>query len=156
MSFEDIGVYTLVDGNLIGRRANGSKRVQSHNGEPELTEQHHKQICDINHIVRRFRNTGLVDHVSAIQARYGDFMGLGTYHEAMERLASAQEAFMFLPAEVRKEFDNDPGVLLDAIQKPENYEKMVSLGLLDPKASSSSGGMSSNPEGGDSPNSAST
>lgn len=118
------------DGHLVTIRPNGTKRVTLIKSGNSLVEQHHKQICDINHIVRRFRKTGLIDHVSNLQARYDDFTGVGSYHECMNKLVQAEEAFLQLPAEVRKEFQNDPGIMLDEIQKPENYDRMVELGLL--------------------------
>lgn len=116
-------------------RENGTKRVVQVNVSERRAEQHHKQICDINHIVRRFQKTGLVDHVSSIKGSYDDFTGIGSYHECMNKLIRAEEDFLKLPASIRKEFDNDAGVLLDEIQKPENYDKMVKLGLLNPKPS---------------------
>lgn len=144
----------LVDGNFVEIRSNGSKRVAVVNDEPSMTEQHHKQICDINYIVRRYRTTGFIDHVSVVQAVYGDFTSIGSYHESMNKLIDAQDAFLRLPSEVRKEFDNDPGIMLDAIQKPENYDKLLKLGLVNPRPKND---VSEPPKGGENtPNSALT
>lgn len=124
--------------NEVSLRENGKKRVKTLILGASLTQQHHKQICDVNHIVRRYRKTGLIDHVNSVRGAYGDFSEVGSYHECMNKLIAADDAFMRLPSEVRKEFDNDPGIMLNELGKPENFDRMVELGLLAPKEQVSS------------------
>src|SRR5580765_5072286 len=65
--------------------------------EKSLTQQHFKDECDINEIVRRFGLTGkLPENVKAPQ--YGDFTGLSDYQTALNAVIAADEAFMELPA----------------------------------------------------------
>ena len=60
---------------------------------------------------------------------------------------TAEEQFGALPANVRREFDNDPGKMLEFIQDPDNYERGVELGLFTPRMSNISDAVvSSDPD----------
>lgn len=101
-----------------------------------LTEQHHKDKCDINLIVERATRTGVVPGNPA-QPQYMDVPGL-TYHQALEIVRKSQDSFQSLPAAVRAEFENDPGRLLAAVDaadsNPDIKQKLQSLGVLRPDA----------------------
>lgn len=87
--------------------------------EPSMTKQNHKAECDINNIMRRFTKTGVIDHVTRYEPRYGDVPSQD-YHSALITVSSAQELFEELPAVMRKHFDNDPGLFLEYVQDPSN------------------------------------
>ena len=72
----------------------------------------------------------MITHVAKTRGYYGDFIGAGTYHDALNLIQEAQEMFMTLPAHVRAEFDNDPEKFLEFVHDPDNEEKMRELGLL--------------------------
>ncbi|AXL15503.1 internal scaffolding protein [Microviridae sp.] len=93
------------------------------------TKQASKKECDMNHIMRKAARTGLVDHVSRYQGRYGDFVGPEDYHQAVNVVIAADNMFASLPAAVRGRFDNDPSAFLDFVQNPENSDELVSMGL---------------------------
>lgn len=100
------------------------------NFEPSLTKQSFKDETDINFIIRKYHKTGIVEHVRRHQGRYGDFTNID-FHEAMNAVAEARSMFESLPANVRKEFDNDPGVFLSFAEDPANLDRMVELGLAE-------------------------
>lgn len=100
--------------------------------EPSLTQQHFKNECDINVIVRHSEKTGLLTHVNPATPRWGDFGSSVDFHTAQNYLLEAQSSFMSLPAEVRKAFDNDPAKLLDFLDDPKNESRARELGLLNP------------------------
>lgn len=99
--------------------------------EPSLTEQHFKNECDINFIVKRFEENGVLPEGNR-QPLFGDFAefpsdlasSMVLYDEAMDR-------FMQLPANVRKEFDNDPVKLLAFLQDDGNRQRAEQLGLVE-------------------------
>lgn len=105
----------------------------SFEGVETLTEQHHKSACDINKILQTYDKTGLITHVAASKAEYGDFTTTNEYQEALNLVIQSQNAFAELPSHIRKEFDNDPGAFLEFATDPSNHEKMVELGLAYPK-----------------------
>lgn len=94
-------------------------------------QQSAKEECDINTIVRRFGVTGQLPLVAHVP-NYGDFTGVDDYQSALEALKAADDAFMQMPAEVRKRFNNDPGVFVDFCSDPANLEEMRKLGLAPP------------------------
>lgn len=94
------------------------------------TKQAHKDECDVNKIVRRFEKTGVLSHVAATQASYGDFSPI-EYRDAVEMVMKAEQAFMDLPARVRARFGNDPGEFLAAAENPGMRAEFEALGLLE-------------------------
>lgn len=100
--------------------------------EPSLTQQQFKKDSDINTIVETYTRTGVLPNHEH-QPTYGDFTDFEDFHSTMNRLLSAQDDFMALPASVRARFANDPGQLLDFIADSSNYDEAVKLGLVPPK-----------------------
>ena len=88
-----------------------------------LTVQDQAPSTNINNIMKRFTKTGLIDHVAAYEPRYGDFAQLD-YHTHMERIKEAENAFQELPAQIRKEFDNNIENWLNHLANPDNIEDM--------------------------------
>ena len=96
------------------------------------TQQHHKDECDINTIVRRFALTGqLPDNIRI--PKYGDFDVVNDYHSAMNAVATANEAFDALPAAIRTKFQNDPGAFVDFCSDEANREELIKMGLIERK-----------------------
>jgi len=94
------------------------------------TEQNHKLECDVNNIIKKYDKTGLILHVSKIEAKYGDMTGMD-FQRMNNIVAEAKTSFNLLPAEIRKEFENSPEKLLTFMEDPENREKAIELGLID-------------------------
>lgn len=101
--------------------------------DPSLAQQSGKEDADINVIVKRFGITGqLPTNVNMPMSM--DFEGIFDYHTAMNLITSAQQGFMEMPADIRSEFNNDPGAFVDFVSKPENRERAEKLGLVLPRA----------------------
>lgn len=98
--------------------------------EPTRTQQHQADETDINLIVRRYIQTGVLPQ-AALEPLYGDFETLD-FHTAQNRLRAAQEAFLRIPAEIRARFENDPGKFIEFASNPENADELVKLKLRDP------------------------
>lgn len=135
-------------------RKGGHPRVQTVNKEPSMTKQSFKDECDINHIINRYDNTGLVAHLNQAQAKYGDVTQVTDYHDAMNIVAAAQQQFMMLNPKIRDHFNNDPAEFLDAANDPDKREELVELGLIPAGADISipaDGGSASDARGSHSP-----
>lgn len=101
--------------------------------DPSLTVQSDKDQADINNIVKQFGLTGGLPY-GEHEPIYDDFTQFPyDYHEAMNAIRDADDAFMQLPAQLRTRFANDAGQFLDFIGDAGNYDEAVSLGLLLPK-----------------------
>lgn len=106
-------------------------RVKVKSG-PGLTQGQFKQECDINHIMRRYKQSGALPRFKR-GGVYGDFSELGDYMESLEKVQAAQEAFAALPSEVRARFRNDPGELVAFVADEKNRDEAVKLGLVEDK-----------------------
>lgn len=103
--------------------------------EDSLTQQHFTKDADINEIVRRFGVTdGAIPPQVMDPSYYGDFSDVPDFRAAMDRTREAQEHFNALPADLRERFANDPVRLWDFVQREENAEEAVKLGLLHKRA----------------------
>lgn len=105
----------------------GKKVVKHFEGE-SLTKQSFKAECDINRVMAKYRQTGLIPQVVGQQASFVDVPSM-TYHEAQNALARANQGFAALPSEIRKRFGNSPMAFLEFMENPENIPEMVKLGL---------------------------
>jgi phage internal scaffolding protein len=101
----------------------------THNHEPSLTEGSHSHECDINNIVKRYAAGHIVPTVTN-PPEYGDFTQTDDFRTALHQVRQAQAHFDALPAELRREFDNDPGNLLGFLADPANRQRAVELGLV--------------------------
>ena len=111
------------------------------NGKIEYhTEQHHKKECDVNEIIKKYDKTGLITHISKFEAKYGDLSG-AEFQLMQNKVATAKNMFNELPAEIRKEFDNDPAKLLSFMDDPENRDKAIELGLINEKWTEGTDGL---------------
>lgn len=97
---------------------------------PGRTLQAFKAECDINRIMKRYQQTGVIDHINRAQPRFGDIQ-VYDFQESLNIVLEAEARFAALPAEVRDRFGNDPGRLLDFVSKPENAQEAAKLGLID-------------------------
>lgn len=104
-------------------------REQYHCEGESLTQQHFEKECDIKEIIKKHDRTGIIQHVNRGVAQYGDYSEINEYREALDLINNAGQAFMGLPAELRKMFDNDPGEFFEFATNPDNAERMVELGL---------------------------
>jgi len=95
-----------------------------------VTQQHFKEECDINTIVKRYSQTGLITHVNKSQPNYG-YATSQSFTEAMHMVATATEEFEKLPSEIRAHFDNDTAKYLDAIQDESRVDELAEIGLIE-------------------------
>lgn len=72
-----------------------------------MTEQSHKDECDINFILRDYQKTGFIRHAKDNPGVYDDISGQD-FQDAMNIVAKANSLFNGLPSSVRKRFQNDP------------------------------------------------
>ena len=99
--------------------------------QPSMTKQSFKEECDINNIMARYQQSGVVDHFNRHQANYRDTTG-PDFTESMTIVANAKSMFEELPSKARKHFHNDPREFLDYVNSDEmTPESLTALGLAD-------------------------
>lgn len=119
-------------GSLTGARRPHA-RVQTHPEGPSLCKQSFKDECDINKIMKKYVQTGIIEHLNEHKGRYGNFIGYEDYQTSLNQIHEAQDAFLKLPANIRSKFQNNPALFLAFVQNPENLDEMREMGLANPK-----------------------
>ena len=132
-----MGIENIIDTNVprpvICSRFSTPSRQGFTCSTPSLTLQDRKDECDVHRIVARHAETGLWGDTLAQPTRqpmYGDFTQNVDLITAQKLLCTAKESFATLPSDVRKEFNNDPIIMLEWLKNPSNYQRGVELGLL--------------------------
>ena len=96
---------------------------------PTMTEQSHKDTCEIKNIMGKARKTGIITHQNSYHGTYGDFISAPDYQEAQNKIADAKSMFETVPADIRAQFHNSAKEYLEFIQEPSNRAEMQELGL---------------------------
>lgn len=91
-----------------------------------MTEQHHAKNCDINTIMARYIETGVITHIKKYEDKFGDVSGLD-FKKSADLVAQVTSEFEELPAFARDFYENDPQVYLNAISTPEGVQELQSL-----------------------------
>jgi len=102
-------------------------------GDVVLVQQSFARESDINYIVGQYVKTGVLPSLDPLKAVYQDCPTL-TYHEALNLVVAAEEAFLTVPADVRAKFQNDPGRFVDFVIDPANHDQLVEMGLSEAPA----------------------
>jgi len=110
-------------------RARVNARVR--NEEPSMTQQSAAADCDLNVLVKRFGiDQGPLAPVPVDPRYYGEFDDSLDLSTALGRVREATNRFNLLPASLRAEFNNDPGLLWEWVNNPDNWPEAVEMGLL--------------------------
>lgn len=108
-------------------------RVITETPGPGRTLQAFKDECDINKIMSRYNQTGVIDHINRAQPRFGDLQA-PDFQDAMNLVIDAEQRFAALPSDVRDRFGNDPARLLSFVADQANAAEAARLGLIDAPA----------------------
>lgn len=122
----------LVVGGLVDAYVRNDSDTSMGVFAPSLTRQEFAEECDINVIMDRYENTGVINHVQEREPIYLDCTEVPDLRGAMEVMMNADKAFMTLPAKVRREFDNDAMRFVEFAGKAENLDRMREWGLAPP------------------------
>lgn len=113
------------------KRANGTTRVYTTFPNKNKADQSFRKDCDVNEIMRRYNKTGQISHMAKHRGVYADMTSVTDLLGAYEVVKNAQDAFMALPAQARRKFDNDPLQLEAWLRDPKNFDEAAKLGLLE-------------------------
>lgn len=112
-------------------------RDESHVGivftQPSLAQQHFRDESDVNYIVNRYLQTGVMENVSSNPPVYGDISTFDAdfdLRRAYEAVGAAEDGFMQLPSDIRKKLDNDPSKLVLWLSDESNRADAIKYGLF--------------------------
>lgn len=110
------------------------KRGIDFTNDPGKTDASQAADCDINNILKKFQQTGILPG-SNVEQLFSDVSDAPSYQEALNLVLHAQEQFMALDAHTRARFHNEPEEFMKFVHDPENASDLVKMGLatLTPK-----------------------
>lgn len=108
------------------------KRVCFETSGESLTKQADADSCDVNLIMKKYEQHGIVPSINTARAHFGDFSDSVDYQSSLEAVYAAQESFNRLPAGIRARFENDPGQFIEFCCNPDNLDELRRMGLADP------------------------
>ncbi|AXL15018.1 internal scaffolding protein [Microviridae sp.] len=95
-----------------------------------LTEQHHKEECDILNIVKKYDKLQIdLSQFMFDESDCMDITDAPTYLEAMNQVSEANSLFDGLPARIRARFANSPNHFLEFMQDDRNIDEIEKMGL---------------------------
>lgn len=106
------------------------KRTTVNVSSPLLTEQEHKNSCDINFIVAQFQKTGVMPPNTKIP-QYLDSTNIPSLEDAFRTVSEARTAFLDLPANIRRLMDNDPSKMEQFLSDSNNTDILLKYGVIE-------------------------
>ena len=94
-----------------------------------LTQQQFSEEAEINNIIAFHDRTGIIKNVQQGVANYGDYTEVNEYRECLDLIRQADEDFMKLPSNIRRQFNNNAGDFFEFATNPENGDALVEMGL---------------------------
>ncbi len=106
-----------------GKYGKDEKRKYSQHGR---TKQSFKDSCDINKLLEKGAKAGGLSHLQRHGARYGDFANIDWENLPLQ-LAEGNQVFQELPAELKKEFNQNPAEFFNYVTDPQNEGRLHEL-----------------------------
>lgn len=97
---------------------------------PTMTDEQFKDECDVNVILSRFLETGVVPRSRGV-GQFLDVSQIGDFQSLMQKVDDARSRFAELPSSIRSRFGHDAGAFLDFVGDPANVEECIKLGIFE-------------------------
>lgn len=94
-----------------------------------MTEQCHKDECNINSLLAKYDKTGFIRNLNPNQPFYGEFSQDASLQENIHIARDVEDYFKKLPADVRTLFNNKATNLVEALADNSMDEKLRELGI---------------------------
>jgi len=112
----------------------------------DRTTQADRDSCDINVIVKRHRESGILPQTLQVP-QFRDVSEMTDLQSALDLVKEAGEYFMGLPSRTREAFGNDPARFVTESQDPRLFGKFQALGLAPKDEAAPAGGAASSGTG---------
>lgn len=119
---------------VVTRRENGRKRVQTVNEEESRTVQGQRDEADIRKIIQRYQRDGVLINMAQVDLAFRDVTEFEDFSDLMRQTKEAEQAFMRLPSKVREVFNHSVVRWLDAAHdglSEVQRGRLTELGVLD-------------------------
>lgn len=140
-----LSVSVDVHGNVCEFYASGRRRVFiDFSNDPGLTEQSHKDSCDITYILSQHVRMGGIPPMP--EQAFQDFTNVPDYQTCLNTVLQINTLFEQLPLEARVAYDHNPAKFMAAVEDPMHRDTLIKLGVFKPKDGASEGGSAPPPK----------
>lgn len=101
--------------------------------KPRAAKQSMARETDINYIVAQSTRLGAIPQARTQPPQFIDLAGVPNFHESLNLITRAQQAFAILPAKIRSACNNDIRGYVSLVTDKNRREEAISLGLLKAK-----------------------
>lgn len=109
------------------------RKVLVPDSQPSKTDQSAAQDSDINIIVARYKQTGIMPEIRQTASQFIDCTKIGTFQDLRNQIANANSLFMQFPSEIRALMKNDPANVHDFFSDPRNEGLIKKYSLQAPE-----------------------
>lgn len=106
--------------------------VQFVDDTPSMTRQEFAAECDINVLMAHYEKNAILPPTNRKEPSYFDASAVPDFREALDIAREATDAFLRVPAAVRKELDNDVYRFVEYCQDEKNIDNLRKWGLAEP------------------------
>lgn len=110
-------------------------RVRTVNTEPSKTVQSDVFRTEIKHILAKYKQMGIVEHMQGVDLQFRDVTEFQDFADLMLQTKEAEKVFMGLPSKLRAVFGHDVAVWLDAAHDKDKLEalrpQLEELGVME-------------------------
>lgn len=102
----------------------------------EGAKQSFKDECDINTILLGYARTGQLEHLNPAVPTFADLPDQIDFQEALAIVEQSDQAFGFLPSQLRDHYQNNPAKFLEALHDPSEKDRLTEWGIFRPAVGS--------------------
>ncbi len=117
----------------------GKPRVQTKDFEESSTIQSDAHNADVNKIMARYHQTGIIESLDESQLMFRDVSEFTDLKDALNQVILAEAEFMKLPSKVREIFEHDVALWLDSAHDEEKRDALVAAGFIEDNSKDSAG-----------------
>lgn len=118
--------------------------------DQSLTIQSDAPEADIQLILKKYREVGIIDNLNLTEASFMDVTEFTDFADLMRQTKIAENEFMKLPSKVREIFNHDVANWLDTAHDEEKRASLIEAGIIEPEQQPGTGDQP--PDGGTDPN----
>lgn len=107
-------------------------KFQTVNNQPSETVKAEAELGDINLILKKYREVGIIDNLNITEEMFADVTEFTDFQDVMQTAKVAEQEFMKLPSKVREVFNHDVATWLDTAHDQEKRSQLIEAGEVTP------------------------
>lgn len=129
----------------LDARGKPRSAYQTVNTLPSKTAKSEADQANIQTILRKYKELGIVDHLNLTEAMFPDVTEIGDFADVVRTAKAAEVEFMKMPSKIREIFNHDVATWLDYAHDEEKRASLLAEGKIQPVEQPTAGHPGDNP-----------